>query len=349
MSSDAALVDAASDAEFLASLRVYRDERLSRQETLPRTQNVVAKVMFADTFDLHQVTRELSHFEYQPKNFAAAIARQSEGNATTLLFKNGVMVCVGTNSREAARLACQRMRLDLRRIGYGSRIAKFEIVNHVANGSVPHRVDVASLHRDHMAESTYAPQEFPGCTLSIGGATALIFDSGRFIIMGFKQFTQAYAAFDELKALLLRYRTNEPALAVAKRYRHRIEEMKMRITELEAKMAAEAAVAAERTRQQSESDVRRREELLDRHGLLIEGDAAITAETMLALQIENAFDDGPASPPFDETSVDLAPIFVMAGGAAAAAGENSLAKKRRAAAAAGVDVVAEELVYARTR
>ena len=96
------------DELFLAGLRVHEDALLSGADVLPRTQNIVANVQFDGRMNLHHLAANSFCIELQPSNFAAAIMRQEGLNATSLIFKNGTVICVGTTNSEVALLACQR-------------------------------------------------------------------------------------------------------------------------------------------------------------------------------------------------------------------------------------------------
>jgi transcription initiation factor TFIID TATA-box-binding protein len=241
-----------ADAAFMCDLRVHTDALLSSNEVLPRTQNVVAKVVFDDTLNLHHIAANSFDVELQPSNFAAAIMRQKGeragkgDNATSLLFGKGTLICVGTSSAEIARLASQRTRLELRKLGYSARFSVFKIVNRVMNDDMRHGIDISRFFVDHASFADYDPDVFPGCTYDMSdlGVVALIFDTGKVIVMGFKNVETGYAAVRRLRALLGRYRATAAQTPSAERYAQRIAD-KERVVGARADAARRAAFLQE--------------------------------------------------------------------------------------------------------
>lgn len=50
------------------------------------------------TIDLYALSKEVKAVDYEPEQFPGAIFRITEPKAVIILFKNGKMICTGTNT-----------------------------------------------------------------------------------------------------------------------------------------------------------------------------------------------------------------------------------------------------------
>ena len=327
---------------FLDGLAIHTDQNLNSDEVLPITQNVVVKVEFADPHNLHHIAANSFDAEYQPSNFAACIMRQKGHNATSLLFEEGTLICVGTSSSEVARLACQLTRLELRKLGYAARIRSFKIVNRVMNYALPHRVNVERFFADHTGLANYDPEGFPGCAYEMPeyGVVALIFDSGKVIVMGFKRVETGYEAVRHLRRLLANYATAEAAAPSAERFDRRLEAHNRVIDERDAAQRRAAFVAKMRDKfghdVETDADIAAAQKLITR----LRGDKAATLlEGVVTVEkIRNALFSArtdTAAQAQAQDAAQTAPTLVLG------------ASRKRAREADAQPAV--ELVYARSR
>jgi len=63
-----------------------------------KIQNIVVSADLHATVDLYTLSKEVKAVDYEPEQFPGAIFRIAEPKAVIILFKNGKMICTGTNT-----------------------------------------------------------------------------------------------------------------------------------------------------------------------------------------------------------------------------------------------------------
>jgi transcription initiation factor TFIID TATA-box-binding protein len=63
-----------------------------------KIQNIVVSADFHASIDLYALSREVRAVDYEPEQFPGAIFRIDDPKAVLILFKNGKMICTGTNT-----------------------------------------------------------------------------------------------------------------------------------------------------------------------------------------------------------------------------------------------------------
>ncbi|MEM3827562.1 MAG: hypothetical protein QXR58_03110 [Candidatus Micrarchaeaceae archaeon] len=63
-----------------------------------KVQNIVVSADFHATIDLYALSREVKAVDYEPEQFPGAIFRISNPKSVLILFKNGKIICTGTNT-----------------------------------------------------------------------------------------------------------------------------------------------------------------------------------------------------------------------------------------------------------
>ncbi len=65
-----------------------------------KIQNIVVSADFHAVIDLYALSREVRAVDYEPEQFPGAIFRITNPKAVLILFKNGKIICTGTNTEE---------------------------------------------------------------------------------------------------------------------------------------------------------------------------------------------------------------------------------------------------------
>lgn len=63
-----------------------------------KVQNIVVSADLHAVIDLYALSKEVKAVDYEPEQFPGAIFRIAEPKAVIILFKNGKMICTGTNT-----------------------------------------------------------------------------------------------------------------------------------------------------------------------------------------------------------------------------------------------------------
>lgn len=73
------------------------------QSPVIKIQNIVVSADLHAVIDLYALSREIKAVDYEPEQFPGAIFRIPEPKAVIILFKNGKMICTGTNTEANIR------------------------------------------------------------------------------------------------------------------------------------------------------------------------------------------------------------------------------------------------------
>ncbi|MGI0141132.1 MAG: hypothetical protein ACREBF_00560 [Candidatus Micrarchaeales archaeon] len=61
-------------------------------------QNIVVSADLHATIDLYALSKNVKEVDYEPEQFPGAIFRIKEPSAVIILFKNGKLICTGSNT-----------------------------------------------------------------------------------------------------------------------------------------------------------------------------------------------------------------------------------------------------------
>ncbi len=63
-----------------------------------KIQNIVVSADLHATIDLFSLSKNVKEVDYEPEQFPGAIFRIKEPKAVIILFKNGKLICTGSNT-----------------------------------------------------------------------------------------------------------------------------------------------------------------------------------------------------------------------------------------------------------
>ena len=170
----------------------------------PVIQNIVCTCNLGSTIYLPFLVRSLPSAEYNNKRFAAVTTRLVRPKATALFFGSGKVVCTGTQTKNAARLALRKFVRMVRSVDLEVGMYNCEIQNVVASAKLSHLVNLVVLCSHCGACASYDPELFPGMVYRPDNShiVFLIFSSGRTVITGAKNENEVGIAFKRIKRLL---------------------------------------------------------------------------------------------------------------------------------------------------
>lgn len=189
----------------------------------PVCKNVVFKVQLlpeGEKINLFDLPNFL-YAQYIPAKFALAIYSRFDMRSTALLPGSARNVRVGCTDVPSALYSCHLDRRDLASLGYRTVFNNTHVENNVVTSEVDFNINLDKLHRNNQDTVRYEPSSFPGASYQFYQNRSwklVMFDSGKYNIMGFKQ----YKTLNELVtlgvALMSRYRSNETLPPVDQRH-----------------------------------------------------------------------------------------------------------------------------------
>lgn len=194
----------------------------------PVAKNVVFKAHIlreGEEINLYDLPNRL-FAQYDPSKFALAIFPRYDFRSTALLPASGSNVRVGCTSVAAALIACHMDRRDLQRLGYATTFESTHVENNVVACEVDFNVDLPRMFSENQSVITYEPSKFPGAAFQPyldQSWKIVIFDSGKFNIMGFKKSEILPQLVTLAVDLMSRYRMNAALPPVNQRHNWRKE------------------------------------------------------------------------------------------------------------------------------
>ncbi|MGC8587220.1 MAG: hypothetical protein ACP5K9_02965 [Candidatus Micrarchaeia archaeon] len=68
-----------------------------------KIQNIVVSADLHATIDLFTLSKNVKEVDYEPEQFPGAIFRIKDPKAVIILFKNGKLICTGSNTQAAIK------------------------------------------------------------------------------------------------------------------------------------------------------------------------------------------------------------------------------------------------------
>ena len=163
-------------------------------------ENVVASTGIGQELDLQSVAMDLEGADYDPEQFPGLVYRTQSPKSAALIFRSGKIVCTGANSTEAVHES-----LDI----VFDKLRDLQIpVDDEPDVTVQNIVTSADLGTDlnlnaiaiglGLENIEYEPEQFPGLVYRLDDpdVVALLFGSGKLVITGGKEPSDAEAAVD---------------------------------------------------------------------------------------------------------------------------------------------------------
>lgn len=73
-----------------------------------KIQNIVVSADLHANIDLFSLSRDIKEVDYEPEQFPGAIFRIKEPKAVIILFKNGKLICTGSNTTKNIKEVLER-------------------------------------------------------------------------------------------------------------------------------------------------------------------------------------------------------------------------------------------------
>jgi len=168
--------------------------------------NVVAVVNLGVGLDLEALEASLGALgqtTYVPERFPGLVLKTKDG-VSMLVFRSGKVVVAGARNFEHLKKVVSEFVSHIKdRVASLPRTVVVQIQNIVISGDLGRIVNLELFSRK-VPNAFYEPEQFPGTIYrpGIGKPVALIFSSGRVVLVGCKDEKEAVEVFEELRRLI---------------------------------------------------------------------------------------------------------------------------------------------------
>ena len=186
-------------------------EEMSKNNCLPKLQNIVSTANFKCILDLREIALKAKNAEYNPRRFAAVIMRIKEPKTTALIFSSGKMVCTGARTEEESRQASRTYAKIILKLGFPVKFSEFTVQNIVASCDVKFPIRLEGLANTFLKFCSYEPEMFPGLIFHMlePKIVLLIFVSGKIVLTGAKKREDIYKAYQKIIPILNQFKKSE--------------------------------------------------------------------------------------------------------------------------------------------
>ena len=186
-------------------------EEMSKNNCLPKLQNIVSTANFKCILDLREIALKAKNAEYNPRRFAAVIMRIKEPKTTALIFSSGKMVCTGARTEEESRQASRIYAKIILKLGFPVKFCEFTVQNIVASCDVKFPIRLEGLANTFLKFCSYEPEMFPGLIFHMlePKIVLLIFVSGKIVLTGAKKREDIYRAYQKIIPILNQFKKSE--------------------------------------------------------------------------------------------------------------------------------------------
>jgi len=163
-------------------------------------ENVVASTGIDQELDLQSVAMDLEGADYDPEQFPGLVYRTQSPKSAALIFRSGKIVCTGANSTEAVHESLAIVFEKLRELQIPIEDdPEITVQNIVTSADLGTDLNLNAIAIGLGLENIeYEPEQFPGLVYRLDDpdVVALLFGSGKLVITGGKEPSDAEAAVD---------------------------------------------------------------------------------------------------------------------------------------------------------
>ncbi|ATW88486.1 TATA binding protein of transcription factor TFIID [Halohasta litchfieldiae] len=163
-------------------------------------ENVVASTGIGQELDLQSVAMDLEGADYDPEQFPGLVYRTTSPKSAALIFRSGKIVCTGANSTDAVHESLAIVFEKLRDLQIPIEDdPEITVQNIVTSADLGTDLNLNAIAIGLGLENIeYEPEQFPGLVYRIEepDVVALLFGSGKLVITGGKEPSDAEAAVD---------------------------------------------------------------------------------------------------------------------------------------------------------
>jgi transcription initiation factor TFIID TATA-box-binding protein len=180
----------------------YLNTFIGTPMTKIRIENVVATTSLCKELDLKSISKSLEGAQYDTERFPGLVYRMKNPKVTTLLFRNGKVVCTGAKSLEEVRTAIDQLVKQMEAAGVPvTRKPEIIVQNIVATAHLGCVINLSTIaHSLSLEKVEYEPEQFPGLVYRLDKpkVVALLFGSGKIVCTGARKTEDAELAVERI-------------------------------------------------------------------------------------------------------------------------------------------------------
>jgi transcription initiation factor TFIID TATA-box-binding protein len=163
-----------------------------------KIENVVVTAFLNNPLNLEAVKKAVPGKWSQPKRFLGLVYKVKRPAVALLMFKTGRIVCTGARSEAEAERVLRKLCRKLVEKGFMVGEPRITVQNVVVSTELGMKVDLEGAAGSFKG-AVYEPERFPGLICKMGGASLLVFSTGKVVCVGAKSAEKAYALIREFK------------------------------------------------------------------------------------------------------------------------------------------------------
>jgi len=169
-------------------------------------ENVVGSAELGRELDLPALAEDLPNTTHAHDQFPGLIHRNQSPKGVILVFRSGKLVCTGAEQTADVRTALDHFVDELRALGIQiDHDPEVTIQNIVTSGDLGVRLNLSAVAVGLGLENVeYEPEQFPGLVyrLDSPSVVSLLFASGKLVLTGAAELSEAEAAFESVRSHL---------------------------------------------------------------------------------------------------------------------------------------------------
>jgi len=169
-------------------------------------ENVVGSAELGRELDLPALAEDLPNTTHAHDQFPGLIHRNQSPKGVILVFRSGKLVCTGAKRTADVGTALEQFVDELRALGIQiDHDPEVTIQNIVTSGDLGVRLNLNAVAVGLGLENIeYEPEQFPGLVyrLDSPSVVSLLFASGKLVLTGAAELSEAEAAFESVRSQL---------------------------------------------------------------------------------------------------------------------------------------------------
>jgi len=171
-----------------------------------KVENIVANAQISQGFDIENLVEKIPELIYNPKDFIGATYKLDSPKTAILILPNGKVICTGAINMQEVEVSIRMLTEKIKNVGVEVNTnPSIETQNIVVSTDLNRSLDLSSISKGLLLKNVnYEPEQFPGLIYNMDdiGLIILVFNSGKIVCTGAKNFDDASKGIEMMKEKL---------------------------------------------------------------------------------------------------------------------------------------------------